>query len=40
MECVICSAEVWEANHIAIDDNGEIIVLCDACHEKVRIFFE
>ncbi len=40
MKCVVCSSDVAEAKHIAIDDNGDPQVLCEACHEKVRIFFE
>lgn len=40
MKCVICSSKVFEANHIAIDNNGDPQVLCNECHEKVRIFFE
>ena len=40
MKCVVCSSEVVEAKHIAIDDNGDPQVLCDECHDKVRIFFE
>ena len=40
MECVVCSSNVEDANHIAIDNNGDPQVLCDECHEKVRIFFE
>lgn len=40
MKCVVCSSEVAEAKHIAIDDNGDPQVLCDECHDKVRIFFE
>ena len=40
MRCFVCSVEVKEAKHIAIDDKGEPRVLCDHCHEKVRSFFE
>lgn len=40
MKCVVCSSDVAEAKHIAIDDNGDPQVLCDECHDKVRIFFE
>lgn len=40
MKCVVCSSAVTEAKHIAIDDNGDPQVLCDKCHDKVRIFFE
>lgn len=40
MKCTICSSDVEEAKHIAIDDNGDPQVLCDKCHDKVRIFFE
>lgn len=40
MKCVLCSSDVEEANHIAIDEEGDPQVLCDECYEKVRIFFE
>ena len=40
MKCVICSSTVEEVNHIAIDEQGDPQVLCDECHDKVRIFFE
>ena len=40
MKCIVCSLEVEEANHIAIDENGDPQVMCDECHDKVRIFFE
>ena len=40
MKCVVCSSAVTEAKHIAIDDHGDPQVLCDKCHDKVRIFFE
>lgn len=40
MKCVVCLCEVSDAEHIAIDDYGDPQVLCESCHEKVRIFFE
>ena len=40
MKCVMCSSNVAEAKHIAIDDSGDPQVICDECHDKVRIFFE
>lgn len=40
MKCSICSCDVKEAKHIAIDENGEPVVLCDKCHDKASVFFE
>ena len=40
MKCVLCSSNVAEAKHIALDDNGDPQVICDECYDKVRIFFE
>lgn len=40
MKCIVCSSDVAEAKHIGIDDNGDPQVICDQCHDKVRIFFE
>ena len=40
MKCIVCSSDVAEAKHIAIDENGDPQVMCDECHDKVRIFFE
>ena len=40
MKCVVCSSDVAEAKHIAIDNNGDPQVMCDECYDKVRSFFE
>ena len=40
MKCTVCSCDVSDAQHIAIDDNGDPQVMCNDCHDKVRIFFE
>lgn len=40
MKCILCSSDVEEVNHIAIDENGDPQVICDECHGKVSIFFE
>lgn len=40
MKCTVCSREVADVQHIAIDDNGDPQVMCSDCHDKVRIFFE
>lgn len=40
MKCVLCSSDVADAKHIAIDENGDPVVLCEECYNKVRIFFE
>lgn len=40
MPCCICSKQVFEVDHIATDDNGDIIVMCDACYDKAKKFFE
>lgn len=40
MKCVVCSLDILDVKHIAIDDDGDPQVICDECYEKVRIFFE
>ena len=40
MNCVCCSGAVKDVQHIAIDDNGDPIVLCEECYNKFRIFYE
>lgn len=40
MNCTLCSCRVLDAEHIAIDENGDPVVLCNECYDKVRIFFE
>lgn len=42
MECIVCgkSLKGLEAEHIAITVGGDLVLLCDQCYEKVRIFFE
>lgn len=39
MKCTMCECSVKEAEHIAVDDNGDPQVLCCKCYDKVRIFF-
>ena len=40
MNCIVCSSNVEEVNHLAIDEEGDPQVLCEECYDKVRIFFE
>lgn len=42
MECLICNKILKgvDAEHIALNAEGEPVVLCDECYEKVRVFFE
>lgn len=37
--CVICGKKST-ADHIAIDDKGDPVVMCDECYQKCRPFFE
>ena len=37
--CIVCDKFPREVNHIAINDDGNIIVLCDPCYAKVELFF-
>lgn len=37
--CVICGCKC-DAAHIAIDDKGDPVVMCDECYEKCRPFFQ
>lgn len=39
MKCLICGRQVVDAEHIAVDDNGDPQVMCCKCFDKVRIFF-
>lgn len=38
--CSICDQSIFDAEHIAIDDNGEPVVMCEDCYQKARPFFE
>ena len=40
MPCCICSKQVYEVEHIATDDSGDVIVMCPECYEKAKKFFE
>ena len=42
MFCVMCDKALKnaQAEHIAIDENGEPVVMCDECYSKARAFFE
>lgn len=37
--CVICGGRCT-ADHIAIDDGGDPVVMCDECFDKCRPFFQ
>lgn len=39
MPCCICSKQVEEAEYIAVDDNGDLIVMCSECYRKAKKFF-
>lgn len=38
-KCVICGKRC-PADHIAIDDKGDPVVMCDECYEKCLPFFQ
>lgn len=40
MVCYFCRAEIESADHIALDEEGEPVALCDACYKLASIFFE
>lgn len=40
MNCVICHQQIKQAEHIAIDDEGNPMVMCESCYDKCRPFFE
>ena len=40
MPCCICSKQIYEVDHISIDDSGNVIVMCSSCYEKAKKFFE
>lgn len=40
MCCCMCSKQVYEVEHISVDDNGDIIIMCSACYDKAKQFFE
>ncbi len=37
--CVICGCKC-SAEHIAIDDKGDPVVMCEECYQKCRPFFQ
>lgn len=36
----MCSKQVHEVEHIAVDDSGDIIVMCPECYNKAKQFFD
>lgn len=40
MNCVMCGDSVHEVRHIALTDEGEPVVMCDACYKKAEPFFK
>lgn len=39
MRCYFCDGKVAEADHIAIDEEGEIVCMCDPCYQLAKKFF-
>lgn len=40
MCCHMCSKQVYEADHISVDRNGNVIVMCPQCYERAKEFFD
>lgn len=38
--CVMCKSHVDEVEHIAVDDEGNVIVMCSHCFNKAKLFFK
>lgn len=40
MSCCFCEYPLEEAEYIAVDDDGEIIAMCEDCYSKAAKFFK
>jgi len=39
MECYFCAVSIYNAEHIALDDDDEIVYLCSDCYKLAAKFF-
>ena len=39
MKCYFCAGEVEELDHIAVDEEGELVCMCKHCYELAKKFF-
>lgn len=39
MKCYFCAGDVEELDHIAIDEEGELVCLCKHCYNLAKKFF-
>lgn len=39
MNCYFCDCKLSDVKHFSVDANGDVIVACDNCYEKVNIFY-
>ena len=40
MLCCFCKCPLEEIEYIAVDDDGEIIAMCEDCYSKASKFFK
>jgi hypothetical protein len=38
--CYFCRASITKADHIAVDEEGEPVCMCDSCFKLASIFFK
>lgn len=38
MNCYFCGCTLSDVNHFSVDGDGNVIVACDTCYDKVKVF--
>lgn len=38
MQCYFCNCDMSDVKHFSLDSNSRVIVACDDCYEKVKVF--
>lgn len=38
MNCYFCNCALSDVNHFSVDENSNVIVACDKCYQKVKVF--
>lgn len=38
MNCYFCNCSIPNVEHFSVDEDSNVIVACDNCYEKVKVF--
>ena len=40
MMCEICGKQLQISDHIALNEKGDLVFLCNECYDTIKIFFK